>query len=296
VSKTSSVILGRLLVVVATMFLLAACGTGNLAEKVAEAGSGEDVDVTVGDDNSIRISTDEGEMQLGVNERPDWLPSDFYLPPDLEIVGSSSSTESGKNELGGASPTLDADQLIADVKQHLIDAGYELLSEDEVYRTVVFAKGGVGLVRLGTTEGMVGFPDDSGLSIVIDVNADLEEARLQYEAERTTPGEGVAVIEGVEYRTTGQCTVQGHGHVYDADDGSMSLQIDTSVTPTYIAVAVIDFAADPPAFFTLDSTLPGGEGAEYQTDATGFSASGPMKDGIDTTRDPVPGTIEVTCG
>jgi hypothetical protein len=275
---------------------LSACGASKVAENLLEASSGKNVDVTVGDDDSIRISTDEGEMQLGVNERPDWLPSDFYLPPDLEIVGSSSSTESGKNELGGASPTLDADQLIADVKQHLIDAGYELLSEDEVYRTVVFAKGGVGLVRLGTTEGMVGFPDDSGLSVVIEPDADLEEARLQYEAERTTSGEGVAVIEGVEYRTTGQCTVQGHSHVYDADDGSMSLQIDTSVTPTYVAVAVIDFAADPPAFFTLDSTLPGGEDAQYQTDATGFSASGPMKDGIDTTRDPVPGTIEVTCG
>ncbi|MFZ0491898.1 MAG: hypothetical protein WAM81_01730, partial [Acidimicrobiia bacterium] len=235
-------------------------------------------------------------MQLGVNEAPDWLPSDFYLPDDFEFVGSSSSTQTGKYEFGGASASLDADQLFADVREHLVNAGYELLSEDEVNRWMVFAKGGIGLVTLGTTAGMVGFPDDSGLSVVIEPDADLEEARLQYEAERTTPGEGVAVIEGVEYRTTGQCTVQGHSHVYDADDGSMSLQIDTSVTPTYVAVAVIDFAAEPPAFFTLDSTLPGGEDAQYQTDATGFSASGPMKDGIDTTRDPVPGTIEVTCG
>ncbi|MGA9597881.1 MAG: hypothetical protein WBV06_17125 [Acidimicrobiia bacterium] len=278
------------------LVVLTACGANDVAERVAEASSGEDVDVTLGDDGSFRVSTDEGEMQLGVNERPDWLPSDFYLPPDLEIVGSSSSTETGRNELGGASPSLDADQLIADVQQHLLDAGYELLSEDEVNRSVVFAKGGIGLVKLGTTEGMIGFPDAGGLSIVIEPNADLDEVRLQYEAESVTEGEGVAVADGAEFRTTGECRIQGHSFSFTAGDGSMALQIDTSTTPVYAAGNVVDFSVDPPVFFIMDTTLPGGEGIESQTAKSGFSATGPMRNGIDTAQDPVPGSIQVTCG
>ncbi|MGB8360326.1 MAG: hypothetical protein WCE80_02905 [Acidimicrobiia bacterium] len=275
--------------------VLASCGASDVAEKALEAGSGDDVDVTVGADDSIKITTDEGEMQLGVDELPDWWPSDFELPADFVVVGSSTSTETGKNELGGASASLEADQLLAFVRQHLVDAGYELLSEDEVNSALVFAKPGVGLITVGTTEGMIGFPDDSGLSVVIEPNADLEEERLQYEEERVGPGEAVAVVEGVEYRTSGECGIQGHSHVYNADEGTMSVEIDTSVSPAYAAGSVIDFAADPPVFFTMNSALPGGEDVQFETGEASFSISGPMTDGIDTSRDPVPGTIEVTC-
>jgi len=288
---------GRLLwLVVLLVTILTACGGSDVAERLAEASSGQDVDVTLADNGSFKISTDEGEMQLGVNERPNWLPSDFYLPSDFEFLGSSSNTQTGTNEFAGISPSLSVDGMLTDLREHLVNAGYELLNEDDLNQQLVFAKGGIGLITLDITEGMLGYPDDTGLSAAIEAQADLDEARLDYVAASTTQGAALVVVDGAEYPSKGECLIHGRNSTYNADDGTVSFQIDTTVTPAYVAGTVVDFGAEPPVFYSLDSTLPEGDKVEFQRDESGFSANGPMRNGIDTGQDLVAGSFEITCG
>ncbi len=291
--KSSGRVLCLAVVLVTT---LTACGGSDVAERLAEASSGQDVEVTLADDGSFKISTDEGAMQLGVNERPDWLPSDFYLPPDFEFLGSSSTTQTGTYEFAGISPSLSVDGMLADLREHLVNAGYELLNEDDFNQQLVFAKGGIGLITLDTTEGMLGYPDDTGLSAVIEAQANLDEARLDYVAASTTQGAALVVVDGAEYRSTGECLIHGRNASYSADDGTANFQIDTTVTPAYVAGTIADFGAEPPVFYSLDSTLPEGDKVEFQRDESGFSAKGPMRNGIDTAQDLVSGSFEITCG
>lgn len=301
--------LGRLLcVVVVVMATLTACGSGNLADNLAEGTTQPDLQITIGDgsgdgagiavngDDSFQISTDEGEMQLGIDEAPDWLPSDFYLPPDFHFVGSSSNTTTGTLEFGGVSSSLGIDELLPDLRDHLVNAGYELIGEDAVNHQIVLAKNGVGLITLGTSEGMLGFPDDTGLSAVIEQNADIEEARLEHQPEAVSEGEAVVTVEGTEYRVAGECRIDGHASVFGSTDGTTTLDVDTSMTPTYAAGSMIDFSVDPPIFLTMNTSLPGGEDIQVESSASGFSATGPMTDGLDSTQPLVNGSIVVTCG
>ena len=113
----------RASIVTAVVILLAgACGgSGDDAEPGFDLGGNRDIDVG--------------------NE--DVLPSDFYLPDDI-VPGLATSSDTAISFTGTMnSGTID--EIEADMVTGLLDAGYELLSNEEF---PVFAKNGVGRVRV----------------------------------------------------------------------------------------------------------------------------------------------------
>lgn len=61
--------------------------TDRAVEKIVKRELGEYVDFD-GDDDSVRVETDEGLFTSGTTIPEDW-PSDVPIPPDLEVSGSS---------------------------------------------------------------------------------------------------------------------------------------------------------------------------------------------------------------
>jgi hypothetical protein len=95
-----------LAVVMAFAIVLSVSSCGNIAQKVAEkaiektieSAVGNDVSIDTNDD-SVKISTDEGVVQAGGDEKiPDWWPADAPAYPDIKVTYSAKTKDDNGND------------------------------------------------------------------------------------------------------------------------------------------------------------------------------------------------------
>ena len=221
-----------------------------------------------------------GDVEIGNSE--DVLPSDFYLPDDI-VPGLATSSDATISFTGTMnSGTID--EIEADMVAGLLDAGYELVSNEEI---PVFAKNGVGRVRVRVSE----FLDATTVNVDIDrwTDEQLDEMRALLADPVMVPAQAVADVDGVTYTATGECRLQGNNRMFSSDDGSLTVQIDETQDPprTYADVTTPDgivysteFEADLDYSGSDDELVLSGDMVVFNDEATG----------------PVEFTATATCG
>jgi hypothetical protein len=247
----------------AVMLLAGACGgSGDDAEPGFDLGGGDDIDVG--------------------NDADDVLPSDFYLPDDIQP--GVATTNDDFISFTGVMNSGTIDEIEADMVAGLLDAGYELLSNEEI---PVFAKNGVGRVRVRVSE----FLDNITVNVDIDrwTDEQLDEMRALLSDPVMVPGQAVAEVDGVNYTATGECRLQGDNRMFSSDDGSLTVQIDETqdpprtsadVTPPDGIVYSTEFGADFDHTGSDDELVLSGDMVVYNDEAAG----------------PVSFTTTATCG
>ena len=248
----------------AVMLLAGACG-----------GSGDGDDAEPGFDLG-------GGADIEFGDADDVLPSDFYLPDDI-VPGAATSSD----DLISFTGTMNSgtiDEIEADMVAGLLDAGYELLSDEEI---PVFAKNGVGRVRVRVSD----FLDNITVSVDIDrwTDEQLDEMRALLADPVTVPGQAVAEVDGVTYTATGECRLQGANRMFSSDDGSLTVQIDETQDPprTYADVTTPDGVVYSTEF-EADLDYSGSDGE--------LVVSGDMVVYNDEAAGPVSFTATATCG
>jgi hypothetical protein len=246
------------------MLLAGACGgsgDGDDAEPGFDLGGGDDIEF---------------------GDADDVLPSDFYLPDDI-VPGAATSSD----DLISFTGTMNSgtiDEIEADMVAGLLDAGYELLSDEEI---PVFAKNGVGRVRVRVSD----FLDNITVSVDIDrwTDEQLDEMRALLADPVTVPGQAVAEVDGVTYTATGECRLQGANRMFSSDDGSLTVQIDETQDPprTYADVTTPDGVVYSTEF-EADLDYSGSDGE--------LVVSGDMVVYNDEAAGPVSFTATATCG
>lgn len=163
-----------------------------------------------------------GDIEVG--DADDVLPPDFYLPDGI-VPGMATSSDAAIS-FSGIMNSGTIDEIEADMVAGLLDAGYELLSNEEI---PVFAKNGVGRVRVRVRE----FLDEITVSVDIDRWSDeqLDEMRALLADPVTVPGQAVTDVDGVTYTASGECRLQGNSRLFTSDDGSLTVQIDANQDP-----------------------------------------------------------------
>jgi hypothetical protein len=95
-----------LAVVMVFAIVLSVSSCGNIAQKVAEkaiekvveSAVGTDVSIDTNDD-SVKISTDEGVVQAGGDEKiPEWWPSEAPAYPDIKVTYSAKTKDDNGND------------------------------------------------------------------------------------------------------------------------------------------------------------------------------------------------------
>ncbi len=221
-----------------------------------------------------------GDIEVGAGE--DVLPSDFYLPDD--IVPGLATSNDATISFTGTMNSGTIDEIEADMVAGLLDAGYELLSNDEI---PVFARNGVGRVRVRVSE----FLDSTTVNVDIDrwTDEQLDEMRALLADPVMVPAQAVADVDGVTYTATGECRLQGDNRMFSSGDGSLTVQIDETQDPprTYADVTTPDgivysteFEADLDYSGSDDELVLSGDMVLYNDEAAG----------------PVSFTATATCG
>ena len=221
-----------------------------------------------------------GDVEIGNSE--DVLPSDFYLPDD--IVPGLATSNDATISFTGTMNSGTIDEIEADMVAGLLDAGYELVSNEEI---PVFAKNGVGRVRVRVSE----FLDATTVNVDIDrwTDEQLDEMRALLADPVMVPAQAVADVDGVTYAATGECRLQGNNRMFSSDDGSLTVQIDETQDPprTYADVTTPDgivysteFEADLDYSGSDDELVLSGDMVVFNDEATG----------------PVEFTATATCG
>ena len=221
-----------------------------------------------------------GDVEIGNSE--DVLPSDFYLPDD--IVPGLATSNDATISFTGTMNSGTIDEIEADMVAGLLDAGYELVSNEEI---PVFAKNGVGRVRVRVSE----FLDATTVNVDIDrwTDEQLDEMRALLADPVMVPAQAVADVDGVTYTATGECRLQGNNRMFSSDDGSLTVQIDETQDPprTYADVTTPDgivysteFEADLDYSGSDDELVLSGDMVVFNDEATG----------------PVEFTATATCG
>ena len=259
----------RAVTTVALLLVLAACGGSD------EESSGEASTTGGGDDGEFLVG---GDL-----DRPDYFPSDFYLPAGLTIKSVSQNPSSEMISLSGTFESGDAAAIQADMVAGLQAAGYELLGSDDM---AVFVRNGVGRVRVRTSE----FLGELTLSVDIDTWTDeqLDELRGLVAEEVVVPGRATAEVGGESLEAEGECRLKGSRRFFLSDDVTITLQIDES---------------QDPVLFYADVTMPDGKvfiidaSAESQYDSTPerLSASGQMAENYNEAAGTLPFAITATC-
>lgn len=260
---------------------------GDLGIVIEEGDDGISVDI-----GDFTVRGDTGEAQFGQDlPRPAWVPADFRLPDGLRI---EAAVRDDLNRQGSLTGTVDggaAESVAAAARSALLAGGYEVLTEAPGFLYVV--KEGVGGVTISVSEaGTAG----AHFSATFDFGVDVAEERLRYAEAVVGPGTAMAVVEGRVFEAAGECRVQGHSHGFDAEDASISLQIDTSMTPTYVIATIATFSADEQILYSMNSMMEGAGAFEVTTSPTRFSVSGTMNDVLDAAADPLTVSITVDCG
>lgn len=247
---------------------------------MATAACGGGSDSTQSDSGNRDADGDGSELVLG-DDIPDYFPSDFYLPDGMRVRGVSRSGD--MISLTGIFESGDIETIQADLVAGLQGAGYELLSDGD---TAVFAKNGVGRVRVRTSE----FTGQLTVSVDIDSWTDeqLDELRALTAEETTTAGRATAEVDGETFEAEGECFLQGPKRAFVASDGSISIQIDENQSPTY---TYADITAADGRIFTTDSGAALGYGSSDQE----LSVDGEMVEYNKEDSGRIPFSITATC-
>jgi hypothetical protein len=117
-----------------------------LAEKLAEAGSGGDADVDIDSESGqVDVQTEDGDMSFGEGtELPDDFPSDVPLPADYELTSSMSNSSAGSEgwTISG-SLTGATDSTFEDLVGEFTSAGWT-----ETSKTTSASEGGMASTAL----------------------------------------------------------------------------------------------------------------------------------------------------
>lgn len=114
----------------------------------------------------------------------------------------------------------------------LIDAGYELLSNDDNF--AVFIRDGVGRVRVRTSPTFDGSATEVSVDIDLWTDEQIEELRVLTAPEVTTRGSATAELDGAVFTAEGECIVQGRDLLFIADDVSISASVNEFADPPYV--------------------------------------------------------------
>lgn len=207
----------------------------------------------------------DGGSEVGVDlEIPDWFAPGFGFTDSLSIR----QVYGDEQQLSlYATSDMDITTVHASAVSGLTEAGYDLMSDQDNF--AVFARDGLGRVRVRTSEGSSGGAE---LSVDIDLWTDeqIEEFRIVTAPPMTTAGTATSILDGTSSEVEGECIVQGRNYLFVALDGSVS--------------ASVNEFADPPtidASLTTDTLLyymPLGGDRSYDIDepsgAVRFSVSG----------------------
>lgn len=104
-----------LLALFCSFLFLAACNPANkIAEDAIEKQMGGDADVDIGNNGAMRVTTDEGTMEIGGQEVPANWPSDAPVYPKAEVTYSAmNNAQEGEPEAALILATTDS---VAEVK------------------------------------------------------------------------------------------------------------------------------------------------------------------------------------
>ena len=125
--------------ILATVLLLTSCGDSaseNLAEQLAENAVGGDVDIDVDEDGgSMHVESSEGSMDLSFgDELPDGFPSNLTVVDGQILSGTRVEQAEEGTILYSVMIQVDrtdVDALVAEVRQSVTDAGFEITFEQE---------------------------------------------------------------------------------------------------------------------------------------------------------------------
>lgn len=197
--------------------LLAACG-GDDQDDVESTSSDSVVE-------DFEAPSDGGSL-VGVDlEIPDWFAPGFGFTDDMSI-----RQVYGDDQQLSLYATSDAD--VATVHTNavsgLTEAGYDLMSDQENF--AVFARDGLGRVRVRTSEGSSG---GSEVSVDIDLWTDeqIEEFRILTAPQVTTAGTATSTLDGVSTDVEGECIVQGRNYIFVGSDGLVSASVNEFAEP-----------------------------------------------------------------
>lgn len=103
-----------------------ACSSDDVAERLTESLSGDDVEVDIDSDSGeVKIETDDGSMQFSTDQLPEGFPQDIPLPDDLDLM-SSRSTDVGDGAAFSLVGTVDgeASEVFDPLAKQFRDAGW----------------------------------------------------------------------------------------------------------------------------------------------------------------------------
>jgi len=106
---------------------VAACGSDDVAESLAErlAGDGTEVDID-SESGSMDITTDDGNMSMGSGELPaDW-PAEIPLPDDFSVeMGFQASNEDGQTFTVMGTTSDDPQTVFEQVSEEFTSSGWD---------------------------------------------------------------------------------------------------------------------------------------------------------------------------
>lgn len=123
--------LAALLLTAGVLSVAAGCSTDDIADKVAEkaaeASSGEDTNVDIDSETGeIKVETDDGtfEASSGTSELPDDWPSEVPLPDDYTLTGSTSFSSDDGTTFTVGGEVDDGTATFAEVTEAFVDGGW----------------------------------------------------------------------------------------------------------------------------------------------------------------------------
>ncbi|HEC08501.1 MAG TPA: hypothetical protein ENI86_02910 [Acidimicrobiales bacterium] len=280
----------RILALIAgSLLLLSACGGGSetLTEKAIESAGGGDVDVNIDDSGqSISLSADGEVVQAGDHlDRPDWLPSDFPLPDDLNI-SLAVVDEAQQNSLVSGTTTATMADMAPALKAWMESNGYDILTEE-----TTGLRGGRG------TDELLEIFMGSGTFNLEFSRQDLAYDRQQAAEEIVTDGQATLVLGDRTLEFVGKCHIAGSDYRFDytAADGTVNVnsEIYAVSEPVETSAFAMLFDEDQFSQYVLDSNASGVPEPEVSYDPTGFSITGTFADLAGG--EPVQGSLIVGC-
>ena len=96
---------------------LAACGSNQAAEDMANDALGGSASVDMGEDGEVRIDTGDGSMEIGTGEFPEGWPADLAVISGFTLVAASNTPEGlSAQMIADGDQTLAVDAYVKDLQ------------------------------------------------------------------------------------------------------------------------------------------------------------------------------------
>ena len=96
---------------------LAACGSNQAAEDMANDALGGSASVDMGEDGEVRIDTGDGSMEIGTGEFPEGWPADLAVISSFTLVAASNTPEGlSAQMIADGDQTLAVDAYVKDLQ------------------------------------------------------------------------------------------------------------------------------------------------------------------------------------